>query len=570
MTTRLIALVAASLAAASPATFAQNAPGSVEFQRRQFEPRLAPRAEPEAARPAEAPQPPAASAEGDFILRGVVVEGATAINPAALADIWEPLIGAPVTLAALEQIAAAVSARYRAQGFILSQAVLPAQTVEDGVVRIQVVEGFVDQVGVQGGAPSAQAAARRFLAPVAADRPLRLTTLERGVLLTRDALGSDAGTVLQPSATTFGGADLTATLGDRQVDGFLAVDNRGSRLYGGVIVTAGATSYDAIGLAERLDALVAVAPNDDYLAFGQLGASVPAPFFDGSVLDGSRIEAQVDYSRGEPDFDRVGVPGFTSLEQETNVTAGLYTPFIRTRSENLTGRLNLTWRESTSGAKFDGVSVGSSRDELLVAEGRLTWDRADRLNGVTLVDVGIRQGVDYGGGVVDGSGKAQGEPDFTLGQASLIRLQRFGDSDWSLYGEATGQLAASVLPNSERFSLGGEALGRGFAPGNTTGDSGYGARLEVRRDFDADYLRAGILGGQLYAFGDYGQARDRTAERDGDRWEELGSVGLGLRVDVSESVTLTPEIAVQVAGRPSDRTNPNRETRFFLSAVARF
>lgn len=562
-------LVVVSLAAPSLA-LAQVAP-SVEFQRREFGPRLAPRAEPRAAAPsAEARPAPAEDAAQSFLLNAVVLDGATALTEAQLADIWAPMIGAQATVATLEEIAAAISARYRAQGFVLSQAAVPAQTIENGVVRIQVVEGFVDTVSVEGGAVSSQATARRLLAPVASDRPLRLETLERGVLLTRDALGGDVETVLKPSPSTFGAADLTAVLGDKQIDGFLAVDNKASRLYGGWIATGGVTTYDLVGFGERIDLLGAVAPNNDYLAFGQARISVPAPFLDGGALDGARFELGGDFSRGEPDLDKSGVPGFTEVSEETNVTVGMVVPFIRTRAENLSGRIGLGWRESTSDTRFGGAPVDSGRDELVIGEARLTWDRADRFGGVNLVDLGVRQGFDAAGATVAGSGPAAGEIDFTLGQLTLIRLQRLGDSPWSIYAEATGQMAATILPDSERFALGGEGLGRGFAPGNTTGDSGYGGRLEVRVDVagaDTDNLVSAL---QLYGFGDWGQAYDRSDARDGAQWETLGSIGGGVRIDVTPWLTVTPEVAFQVAGAPADRIDQDRETRFFISAVGRF
>lgn len=563
-TVLIVSLAAPTLA------LAQVAP-SVEFQRREFEPRLAPRAEPQTAPAAPETRPaPRAGTEQSFLLTAVALEGATALSEADLADIWTPLLGTQATVATLEEIAAAISARYRARGFVLSQAAVPAQSIENGAVRIQVIEGFIDTVSVEGGAESSQATARRLLAPVATDRPLRLETLERGVLLTRDSLGGDVETVLKPSPSTFGAADLTAVLGEKQIDGFLAIDNKASRLYGGWIATGGVTTYDLIGFGERIDVLGALAPNNDYLAFGQGKISVPAPFLDGGALDGARFELGGDFSRGEPDLDKSGVLGFTEISEETNVNIGVVVPFIRTRAENLSGSLGLGWRESTSSTRFGGVSVDSGRDELVIAEARLTWDRADRFGGVSLVDLGVRQGIDAAGATVAGSGPAAGEIDFTLGQLTLIRLQRLGESPWSIYAEATGQAAAATLPDSERFGLGGESLGRGFAPGNTTGDSGYGGRLEVRMDVagaETDDLVSAL---QFYGFGDWGQAYDRSAVRDGDQWETLGSIGGGVRIDVTPWLTVTPEVAFQVAGAPADRADQDRETRFFISAVGRF
>ena len=126
-----------------------------------------------------------------------------------------------------------------------------------------------------------------------------------------------------------------------------------------------------------------------------------------------------------------------------------------------------------------------------------------------------------------------------------------------------------MLPNSERFALGDATIGRGFAPGNTSGDSGWGGRVELRRQI------AGGLGGtveaaELYAFADYGRAYDRSTARDGATAGDLGSVGIGARIDVRPWLTLTPEIARQTDGVATDTTDPDHETRFYIGAIARF
>ena len=41
---------------------------------------------------------------------------------------------------------------------------------------------------------------------------------------------------------------------------------------------------------------------------------------------------------------------------------------------------------------------------------------------------------------------------------------------------------AYVLPDSERFKIGGDRLGRGFEVAEIAGDSGIGAKIELRRD----------------------------------------------------------------------------------------
>jgi hemolysin activation/secretion protein len=568
---RLTALLLLAPPLVPAAAFAQTppAPPPISFERREATPALRPQAEAPAEIETEA-APTAPSEAPAFTLTGVALDGATTLSEADLADLWAPLIGTEVSLADLEALAQRIGARYRARGFVLSQAVIPPQRVEDGVVTVRVVEGFVDQIRVDGGDQTGVIAARRFTAPVSADRPLRLVTLERGVLLTRDALGEDVDTVLEPSPNVFGAADLTVLLPEgKQSYGFAAVDNRASRLYGGWVATGGVTLYDHMGLTERLDLLAAVAPDENYFAFGQATFSVPPRLFDGGPLDGTRIEAQANHTSGEPDLEQTaGGAGFSALQRETNATLALVTPFVRTRSENLTGRLGLTYRDSASTTKFAGVS-DRLEDRLWILDGRVTWDFADSFGGVTLLDAGLRQGLDIGGAEI-GGGDVNGSTDFTAFDASLIRLQRIGETDWSIYALATGQLAGSTLPSSERFGLGGDTLGRGFAPGNTTGDSGFGGRLELRRTVFGAALDDAVEAAQFYAFGDWGQAVDRRADRDGDRWETIASVGLGVRIDVTPWLTVTPEVVRQLSGAPVDRLNDDEETRFFITAVGRF
>ncbi len=57
---------------------------------------------------------------------------------------------AGMTIGQIQEVAAAVTERYRSAGFILAQAIIPAQEVDDGVVTIEVFEGKLGAVVFQG------------------------------------------------------------------------------------------------------------------------------------------------------------------------------------------------------------------------------------------------------------------------------------------------------------------------------------------------------------------------------------------------------------------------------------
>ncbi len=563
---RLAAVAAAALIAVCPAARAQSPadflPGGPGRGDR------APDVEAVAPPPPAAlrPSPPGAGAA--FVLRGVAVEGATAVPPGDLAPLWADLIGTEVSLATLDALAAAVGAEYRARGFVLSQAALPPQTVADGVVVIEVIEGFVDRVAIAGGADNQRALAATLFAPVPAERPLRITTLERSVLLGRDVFGGGVDTAIEPSPDTFAAADLTVAITPAPLAGFASLDNRGSRLYGSWSFVTGVTAYNRLGLNEQLNLLGAGAV-DGSLGFIQGVFAAPLPGLAGTALDGTMLEIEGDYANGEPDLAESGAPdGQTLTTHEANLRLGFRTPFIRTRAQNLFGTLGLDWQDSDNVTGF-GADEVTETDRLLVLHAGVEYDRADRFGGVTLASARVRQGLDASNTFV-GGGVSAGVPDFTLGAAELARLQRLGGGPWALWLEAIGQYAWDVLPNSERFALGDGTIGRGYAPGNTTGDSGYGGRIELRRALDAPTLRGLGEAAELYAYGDYGQAYDRDGTRDGTRWETLASAGVGVRLDVRDWLTVTPEIARQLEGVPTDTTDPDLETRFYIGVVGRF
>ena len=83
-----------------------------------------------------------------------------------------------------------------------------------------------------------------------------------------------------------------------------------------------------------------------------------------------------------------------------------------------------------------------------------------------------------------------------LMQASAYR--RFAD-DWSVRFDGFLQNSGYVLPDSERFKIGGDRLGRGFEVAEIAGDSGIGGKLELRRDL----MNTESFIGRLSAYGFY-------------------------------------------------------------------
>ncbi|HEY0265579.1 MAG TPA: POTRA domain-containing protein, partial [Rhizomicrobium sp.] len=160
--------------------------------------------------------------------------------------------GHPISLADANDLAAKVTAVYRDAGYILVRAVVPAQQIDQGVLRIQILQGYIDKVKIQGDAGGARPYLEAYGEKIAQAKPLTAKVLERELLLASDLAGMNVRSILTASQTVPGAADLTLVVEPKKVDAFLAADNRGSRYLGPYEIQAGVFFNDALGTGGRL------------------------------------------------------------------------------------------------------------------------------------------------------------------------------------------------------------------------------------------------------------------------------------------------------------------------------
>ncbi len=154
-----------------------------------------------------------------FQLSGIDLEGVTVYHHDELAPLWHDMIGREVSLADLYRVTIAITTKYRNDGWILCRAVVPAQELDKGVVRIEVIEGYIAEVSITGQVGN-DALLRGYADRILATRPLQVQTLERYLLLLDDLPGTSAESVLAPVPNERGAASLTIQLQQKVVDVF--------------------------------------------------------------------------------------------------------------------------------------------------------------------------------------------------------------------------------------------------------------------------------------------------------------------------------------------------------------
>lgn len=509
------------------------------------------------ARPVEIPQLPAQQASPDaqlsVRLTAIRFEGAESVPLDVLDAIAAPYLNRDMPLSEVFALAEAVTAEYRRRGLVLSRAVVGPQRIEGGVLTLQVIEGRIGAVRIEGDAGGYAAFLRRYAAPLDAPGPARADAITQTLLRARDLQGAEVQAVLTPAADQFGAADLTLAVERRPIEGYAAIDNRGSRWLGPVQIFGALSFNDALGGGERITLTGVSAPVHKELGFLSLTYEQPV----GS--SGLRLSAFGSYTETRPG-DALRALGLSGKSTTWGVAARQ--PLVRTRESSLYARLVFTARDSES-ANF--VIDPIFRDRIRTVQGEVFGNYAGAWGGVVTVRLSVTQGLDlFDATLRDDRAKsrATGSGRFTRGNFELGLVQRIA-GDLHVQVSGIGQYTRDSLLAAEEFGIGAENYGRAYDPSEITGDIGVAGRIEA---FYAHRPRFGLL--QPFAYYEAGRVQQNDPLPGEPGRSSLESAGIGLRIGLNEGVNVSMEIA-----RPFGRdvaAEGDRDARGFFSVSASF
>lgn len=422
--------------------------------------------------------PPAAK----FRLNDLRLNGAQALPAEELKAITQPYIGRDVALGDLEALAQAITAKYRERGYFLATAVVPVQTVRDGIVEISVIEGRLGKVDVlvAPDAPLSEARVRGFLSALQPGAAVSAPAYERAMLLLSDQPGARVSSSLQEGAQA-GTTDLSVEVAAAPRFAFTAeADNHGTKESGRYRIGGTARWLSPFGIGDNLD-LRAMVSNGNSLQFGRL--AYEAPIGTSGLRAGVGI-ARVNYEVGG-EFAELGAQGRANV-----FDVSLNYPVIRQRQQNLFLRLSADvkdLKDSLEAAEFQsrkrvrGLGLGwtwERRDEML---GGGYWASSGTLyhGKLSIRDAQSRElDQSFAGRHTEGG--------YTKITAQLSRLQAIVPGH-SLYLSIGGQWASKNLDASEKLSLGGARAVRAYSSSEALVDQGVIGTVEWRWSFNNEF-----------------------------------------------------------------------------------
>ena len=351
-------------------------------------------------------------------------------------------------------------------GYYLGYAYLPEQTPVNGVIRIAVLEGRLDQVILNWPEkmPIARSVVEAYLARLKPGEILRVRDVERIVFLVNDLRGISARFEVKAGRDP-GTATLVVTAQPEQrVASRVEIDSLGSRYSGVWRASALANVASPFGQGDGL-VVNALSSTTAGLEFALAGYTLPV----GS--DGLKVGVSASYERYKLDPDLLA--GTKLNGDATALTLYALYPVVRSRN------LNLFALVSADSKRFDDSLFGATQkkttnDLQLSASG----DARDDLltGGVNTYELVAL----HGRLALQQNALNDNPPNYNVGRFSLSRLQNLLSDRLLLLASLKGQYALDNLDSTEQYQLGGPDRVRAFGPGEGTGDSGLVASAEFR------------------------------------------------------------------------------------------
>ena len=461
-------------------------------------------------------------------LTTVIIDGSTAYSPPQLFAIYRDQLGRPYSRESTRAIATGLADLYVRDGFVRPEVTLDDALTSRGVLRLQVYEAQITNVVYEGDGGRFNDALDGIGVRLENSRPLHKDDVAQALRDMRQMAGLAVTATTRRDPNIRNGFELVVQADFSPVEGLVRMNNRGTDQVGPAFMLGQFFANGLFGGREKIGLIFAAATDhDEYLGGGL--------YFDTALgSGGTRGNALLFKSHSAPNEAPVNLDDEYTRER---LTFRVSKPLRQQSDVSLNG--SLAFEADDLAIDRTGTTVRDDRLRILEGAMRASW-RA----GVTQLSANLqlRKGLNALGSGLTASDLVDDprRADFivTLMQASAYR--RFADR-WSLRFDAFAQNSGYVLPDSERFKIGGDRLGRGFEVAEIAGDSGVGGKIELRRDL----MNTETLIGRLSTYGFYDIGSAWKQDRPGS--ESAATAGAGFAIQ-GAALTGYLEVAAPLTG----------------------
>ncbi len=489
-------------------------------------------------------------------LNSVEFEGNTVYSSEELSALAAQYTGQKVSFNDLQNIARAITQKYRDDGYILSRAVLAPQKIGGGTVKYNIIEGYISEVNMVGDTKSDLTIIRHFAEKISQKRPVNKRDMERYLLLADDLPGITARSIIRPSSSVPGSSEMIINLEEDKYEYSLQADNFGSRFVGPYELTAVAALNSLFGEFDRTTLRGITAAQTDELLFFDVQHEQQV------FSEGTKLKVRYATSESSPG----GRLESTDIEGDTKtLSADISYPLIRSRKTNL--NLNTGFKKVDSRTNIANTLISNDRIRDITNGFSLEFD--DGFRSSNKLDINMVNGVDVFGSTEDGVGRSRsnGNHNFTKFVGELTRLQGITEK-FALFAAVTGQYSNKALLASEEISFGGRTYGRGYDSGEISGDQGAAGLAEIR--YTSDYQSGYVQNLQFYGFYDAAAVWNKDIFVGEPKKQTLASTGVGVRFNIKGNYSGDLSVGVPLTREVNAEGASGDEPRAFFSIIKRF
>lgn len=409
-----------------------------------------------------------------FIVQSIQIMGNTLFDTPTLHALVADAQGKSVTLSQLGELAARITGYYQSHGYPLARAIIPAQTIQSGIVRIEIIEARYGKISLDNRSKVNDALLEATLSPLQSGQTIGQTGLDHALLLLSDIPGVGVTATLKPGETVGTSELLVNTTPGPAVSGHVMLDNYGNRYTGRARIGGTVNFINPLHHGDVLS--VSGLSSGGGMNYGRIAYE--------SLLNGPGTRmggaySALRYALGEP-LTSLNAHGTAQVE-----SVWAKHPLVRRRDVNLYGqiqydRLQLRDHIDASAIRTDRhlenwtVSLtGDARDAFLsgaVSAWSLGWTSG-------------RVGFDDAAAQLADAATAKTQGGFSKWNANLTRLQSLSPKN-GLYLAFSGQWANTNLDPSQKMTAGGPYTVRAYDMGVVSGDTGYLGTIEFRHNLD--------------------------------------------------------------------------------------
>lgn len=482
--------------------------------------------------------PPENSDQIHLEIKEIKIVGGTVYSEQKYKDIYKDYINKDITLDKIWLIADQITSLYMEDGYFLSRAYIPKQEINDGIITIQIVEGYIQNVEIDPNLRK-EPIIQKIVGKILSQKPISIKHLVHYNLLLTDMPGLKGlqGVLAPAQNANNGGIQLIYKTEDqvsalRTSSFYTSIDNFGSRYLGPLEMSVGWSGQIVPFQDTSISTLVDL-PVKEIKAINISHRKAISSYMDISLNAG--------YTTATPGY-LLKVQDIES--RSLNMGVNLSYKIIRDREKNWSANIGFDARNSDS----ELLSTTLSEDRIRVMRLSTTYTSYDGMNGYNTALLRLSQGLN-GLGSNDSDdiniSRDGASPDFTKLELEYSRYQKISDNYASTLN-IKAQKASGSMYSSEEFGYGGQDAGRAYDQSEITGDDGISLSTEVMYNGISEALDTKL---QPYIFFDTGKVWNKNSGQ--QKIESASSTGLGVRFQCIGGANGLLQLAIPL-NRPID------------------